>query len=65
MSTLEINAARLCISESDANRQYGRGIVRLVLPQVAVAGVRYYSRAQLGRKQAERPVAYRYREIAA
>jgi hypothetical protein len=62
VTTIEINAARFCISESEANRKFGRGIVRLVLPQVVVAGIKYYSAAQLRRKQVERPVSYQRAE---
>ena len=46
------------ISESDAIRQFGRGIVRLVLYSAILDGVRVYSPSQLARKRDEGPKAY-------
>lgn len=55
MSRLEANAARICLSESSARERFGVGIVRLVLPVAVIAGVKYYSEAQLVRKCNEKP----------
>lgn len=45
------------ISESDANKQFGPGIVRLVLPVAVIDNVKYYSPSQVARKRDERPAA--------